>query len=183
MRTRTAIGLGAAAAATLLVACGSLAGGKKLPPLALAPQVDLPRFMGDWWVIASIPTVFEKGAHNARDSYRLDADGTIATTFSYLADSFDGAAKEMHSRGFVLGGGNAIWGQQFVWPIKADYRIAYVSSDYQLTVVAREKRDYVWIMARTQSIAEADYARLAAFVAEQGYDVSKLQRAAQRPVR
>ena len=42
--------------------------------------VDVDRFMGDWYVIANIPTFAEKGAHNAVESYRLDADGTIATT-------------------------------------------------------------------------------------------------------
>ena len=32
------------------------------PPLALAQDVDLQRFMGDWYVIAHIPTFIEKGA-------------------------------------------------------------------------------------------------------------------------
>ena len=175
----TAIAVGATAA--VLVACQSLATAKDRPPLALAPAVDLPRFMGDWYVIAAIPTMFEKSAYSPKDSYRLEADGTIATTFSYRAGSFEGEAKEMHSRGFVLGQGNAVWGQQYIWPIKADYRISYVSDDYQLTVIAREKRDYVWIMSRTPTIAEADLQRLMAFVGQQGYDTAKLQRMPQRP--
>jgi apolipoprotein D and lipocalin family protein len=151
-----------------------------LPPLTLAPQVDLPRFMGDWYVIAAIPTALEKGNFNAKDSYRLDADGTIDTTYSYNADGFTGPRRTMGSRGFVLDGGrNAVWGQQYVWPIKADYRIAHVSADYTQTVIAREKRDYVWVMARTPTIPEADYQRLSALVGRLGYDVSKLQRSPQ----
>ena len=119
--------------------------------LALAVDVDLARFMGDWYVIAAIPTVFERNAHNPIDSYRLDADGSVATTFSFN----DGALRRRAqattaSRGFVVAGtGNAVWGQQYVWPIRADYRIAYLAADYSQVVVAREKRDYVWIMART----------------------------------
>ena len=70
---------------------------------------------------------------------------------------------------------------QFVWPVKADYRIAYLTPDYTQTVIAREKRDYVWIMARTPQIPDADYERLLRFVAEQGYDVSKIARVPQRP--
>ena len=42
-----------------------------LPPLAPLPKVDLERFMGDWYVIASIPTFIEKDAYNAVESYRL----------------------------------------------------------------------------------------------------------------
>jgi apolipoprotein D and lipocalin family protein len=45
--------------------------------------VDLERFMGDWYVVASIPAFIEKGAHNAVESYALNSDGTIATTFRF----------------------------------------------------------------------------------------------------
>ena len=50
------------------------------------------------------------------------------------------------------GTGNAVWGMRFVWPVKADYRIAWLDRDYTLTVVGREARDYVWIMARRPQI-------------------------------
>ncbi len=69
---------------------------------------------------------------------------------------------------------------RFIWPIKADYRITYVSDDYTQTVIGRQKRDYVWIMARTPEIPAADYDRLLALVASQGYDISKVQRVPQR---
>jgi apolipoprotein D and lipocalin family protein len=133
--------------------------------------------MGDWYVIAAIPTVFEQTAHNPKENYRLDADGSVATTFTFNDGAFDGGRRSYASRGFVVAGtGNAVWGQQYVWPIKADYRISYVAPDYSQTVVARVKRDYVWIMARTPTIAAADLERLTAHVAAQGYDTSRLRR-------
>lgn len=167
--------LAIALASTTLAGCATAPSGP-LPPLALAPHVDLPRFMGDWYVIANIPTFLEKGAHNAKDHYELAADGSIATTFSFNADAPDGPRKQYESRGYVLDpASNAVWGQQYVWPIKADYRISYVSDDYRIAVITREKRDYVWIMARTPSIPETDFKRLVAFVGSQGYDPAKLQ--------
>ena len=165
--------------AAILASCAT-SPEKPLPPLTLVPQVDLPRFMGDWYVIANIPTFLEKGAHNAKDSYRLAPDGTIPTTFSFNADAFDGPRKSYDSTGFVMDGGkNAVWGQQYIWPIKADYRISYLSSDYTQMVVTREKRDYVWIMSRTPTMPEADLAKLIAFVGTQGYDTSQIQRVPQ----
>ena len=162
----------------LVAGCASAPPGSS--PVALVPHVDLPRFMGDWYVIANIPTFLEKGAHNAKDSYRLDDDGTIATTFSFNADAPDGPARHYGSRGYVVDRAtNAVWGQQYVWPFRADYRISYLSPDYTETVITRDKRDYVWIMARTPSIPEADLDRLKAFVASQGYDASRLQRVPQ----
>jgi apolipoprotein D and lipocalin family protein len=169
------------ALASLIVLSGcARAPDADLKPVTLVPSVDLARFMGDWYVIANIPTALEKGAYNAKDSYRLESDGTIATTFTYNADAFDGTLKSYGSRGYVMDDGkNAVWGQQYIWPIKADYRISYLSPDYSETVITREKRDYVWIMARTPTIPEADLARLTAFVASQGYDAQKLQRVPQ----
>lgn len=151
------------------------------PPVPLAQHVDLERFMGDWYVIAVIPTFIERDAWNAVESYRLDDDGTIATTYTYRKGGFDGPEKRLTPRGFVFDrSNNAVWGMQFVWPIKADYRIAYLAEDYSQTVIAREQRDYVWIMARTPSVSDADYARLSAFVASMGYDTTQLRQVPQR---
>jgi apolipoprotein D and lipocalin family protein len=167
-------------AAAFLLATASLLSACQSTPMATVPQVDLPRFMGDWYVIANIPTYIEKGAHNAVESYQIDADGSIATTFRYRADGFDGPEKVYRPRGFVQNSSNALWGMQFIWPIKADYRITYLNPDYSQTVIAREARDYVWIMARTPVIPEADYAALVNHVAALGYDTQKLQKVPQR---
>jgi apolipoprotein D and lipocalin family protein len=144
-------------------------------------QVDLNRFMGDWYVIAAIPTMIETQAYNAIERYDLNTDGTIATTFTYYKGAFDGPLKTYHPKGFVMPNtNNAIWGMQFIWPIKADFRIAYLDQDYQRTVIARNARDYVWIMARTPQISEQDYTDMVKFVKELGYDVTQLRKVPQQ---
>lgn len=142
--------------------------------------VDLDRFMGDWYVIANIPTFLEKGAHNAVERYELNDDGTIATTFTFRDGSFDGERKEYTPKGFIKdNSSNALWGMRFIWPIKADYRIVYLDEAYTRTVVARQKRDYVWIMARTPTISDREYDELIAFVESLGYDISKIEKVPQ----
>ncbi len=149
-----------------------------LPTVA---HVDLQRFMGDWYVIANIPTSIEKHAYQAKESYHLAADGTIETTFTYRAGSIDGPEKRYTPRGFVTDThSNAVWGMRFVWPIKADYRIAYLSEDYSQTIIARTKRDYLWIMARTPHMAEADVQKLIAIAESLGYQRDKIQRVPQQ---
>jgi apolipoprotein D and lipocalin family protein len=161
---------------TMLSACQS----SRLP-ITTAKQVDLPRFMGDWYVIANIPTFIEKQAYGAVESYRLDSDGTIDTTFTFNKGAFDGPRKRYNPRGFIFDRqSNAVWGMRFVWPIKADYRIVYVSDDYHRTVIGRQARDYVWIMARTPTIADADYQELLGIVKREGYDISLVQKVPQR---
>ena len=163
-------------ASALLSGC---AGGQ--PPLATVDYVDLDRFMGDWYVIANIPTFVEKGAYNAVETYEMNPDGSIETTFVFRKDGFDGERKEHNPTGFVKNTEtNAEWGMQFIWPIKADYRIVYLTDDYSQTVIARNKRDFIWIMARTPTIPDSDYAAMIALADEMGYDVSKIQKVPQQ---
>ena len=65
-------------------------------------SVNLDRFMGEWYVIAHIPTFIEKNAFNAIESYELNDDGTIATTFTFNEGSFDGNKKIYRPKGFVI---------------------------------------------------------------------------------
>jgi apolipoprotein D and lipocalin family protein len=151
------------------------------PPLATVDYVDLDRFMGDWYVIANIPTFVEKGAYNAVETYEMDPDGSIKTTFVFRKDGFDGERKEHNPTGFVKNTEtNAEWGMQFIWPIKADYRIVYLTDDYSQTVIARNKRDFIWIMARTPTIPDSDYEAMIALADGMGYDVSKIQKVPQQ---
>jgi apolipoprotein D and lipocalin family protein len=154
---------------------------KQRPPVPLASSVDLQRFAGDWYVIAFIPIFPERNAHNAIESYALNPDGTIATTYRFRDGAFDGPLKVHHPQGFVRENtGNALWGMQFFWPIKAEYRIAYLESDYSTTIIARTSRDYVWLMARKPEMSEADYARYRAMIGEMGYDLSEVRRVPQQ---
>ena len=56
---------------------------KTAEPMPVVDAVDLNRFMGDWYVIANIPTFIETDAYNPVETYRLNADGTVATTFAF----------------------------------------------------------------------------------------------------
>ncbi|MHB1059623.1 MAG: lipocalin family protein [Rhodanobacter sp.] len=151
-----------------------------MAPIKPVAHVDLPRFMGSWYVIASIPSFLEKKAYNAVETYRLQPDGRIDTSFRYRKSSFDNPVKTIHSTGFVTPDtGNAIWGVQLVWPIKAQYVVAYLDDNYSQTIIARDKRDYVWIMARTPTIPQADYDALVARVKAMGYSVPDIRKVPQ----
>jgi apolipoprotein D and lipocalin family protein len=152
----------------------------KSPPIQTVDHVGIPKFMGSWYVIASIPRIFEKSAYNAVESYEQNPDGTIGTTFTYRKGAFDGPVKTMKPTGFIRNSSNAVWGMRFLWPFKSEYLIAYLNSDYTLTIIARSARDYVWIMAKTPQISDTDYQRLVERARLLGYDVGKIRRVPQR---
>ena len=151
-----------------------------LPPLDTVAHVDLPRFMGDWYVIASIPTFLERDAHNAVETYALDANGNVATTFTFRDGGFDGREKTYRPTGLVATENNAVWGMQFIWPIEADYRIIYLDDTYSTTVIGRRKRDFVWIMARAPTMPSSAFDELVTFVGSVGYDTAKIRKVPQQ---
>ncbi len=178
------------AAGLLVCACAALAGCQspsadgENAPLKTVPSVDLPRFMGDWYVIANIPTFLERGAHNAIESYRLTEDGTVATTFTFNRGSFDGPVRTLRPTGFIHDREtNAEWRMQFLWPFKAAFLVIYLDETYETTIIGVPSRKYVWVMARTPTIPESKYRDLVAFLDSVGYDTAKLQRVPQRPAR
>lgn len=174
---RAALSSLAGLAALALAACQTA----PRTPIQTEEYVDLDRFMGDWYVIAHIPTSFEDDAYNAVESYERVAEHRIQTVFTFRAGGFDGERERMEPTGFVEDTtSNAVWGMRFIWPFKSDYRIVHVNDDYTYTIIGRQKRDYVWIMARQPSMPRAEYDRLVARVAGQGYDVDDLRRVPQR---
>lgn len=140
-------------------------------------HVDIDKFMGDWYVIAHIPTFIEKIAYNAVETYALNADGTIATTFTFNKGGFDGPQKIYRPKGFVVPKtGNAEWGMQFIWPIKAQYKISYLDSSYTNTIIARDALDYVWLMSRDKNLSEAEIIKFTELIKSMGYNVDNLRR-------
>ncbi len=159
----------------VLVLAGCSMMGTKQEPIPTVPSVDLARFMGDWYVISAIGIGPEKKAHNAIETYKLVADGSIETTYR-MRKGFDEPLKVYHPTGYVRENtGNALWGMQFIWPFKGEYRIAFVEPDYSASIIARNKRDYVWLLARTPSISDAAYKGYVKRIAAMGYDTSKLR--------
>ena len=171
--------------AALFVALGATAmfamnanGKTPIPPVA---EVELPRFMGDWYVIANIPTFLERKSYDAIETYAMREDGKIQTTFRHRKGSFEAPVDTMRPVATVREGtNNAVWGMQFVWPINAEYVIVYIDEAYTQTIIGRSARDYVWLMARTPQISDADYAAHVERLKALGYDTSKLRRVPQR---
>lgn len=171
---------------TVLLSSCSTSG---LPPLrGIEQTVDLQRFMGPWYVIASIPIDIpllpmfsEKGAHNGVETYRLAPDGTIETTYTFRRDNFDGPERVFTPRARVANPPvNSEWKMKFSWYVpEADYLILHVDPEYQRTVIGVPDRKYVWIMSRTSTMPDLQYDQLISELRTSGYDTTKIQRVPQ----
>jgi apolipoprotein D and lipocalin family protein len=153
---------------------------KTTAPLRTVAHVDLPRYMGDWRVIANIPYFAEKGCVDSIEGYALRPDGRITNTFTYRKKSFAAPQKKLTALAWVHDRRtNAEWRIRFFGIITVDYLILDLDPDYRWTVVGHPSRKYGWIMAREKTLPEKTYQAILARLAQQGYDPAKFERVPQ----
>jgi apolipoprotein D and lipocalin family protein len=141
------------------------------PPLRTVQHVELPRYMGDWRVIANIPYFAERGCVDSIESYALRPDGKIANWFRYRKHSFDAPQKRVDFVAEVVDHHtNAEWKVHFAPLISAGYYIIDLDPNYRWTVVGHPSRKYGWIMARERTIPAKTYEQILRRLANEGYD-------------
>lgn len=165
-------------AAALLAGCVSMS---KMP-LQTVAHVDLPRYMGDWYVIANIPYFAEKDCVDSVESYALRADGDIDNWFSCRKKSFEAPLeRKVSARVKVYDKRtNAEWRVRFFKLISVKYLILDLDPDYQWVTIGHPSRRYGWVLARSKALDEATYAAILKRLADQGYDTSRFQKVPQR---
>jgi len=157
--------------AILLSAC---AANGQPPLLTVVPQVDLGRYLGTWYEIASFPQRFQKGCTDSRAEYRLRDDGTIDVLNSCLRDGKVDTAK---GKAWVVDRGtNAKLKVSFFWPFRGDYWIIDLGKDYEFAVVSAPSMKYLWILSRTPKMEEHQYQEIVGRLKERGFDMANLKR-------
>ena len=112
-------------------------------------------FMGDWYVIANIPTVFEIGAADCIEHYDWDKErNCVQVTFTYQPS---GATQRStaYMRGYVKNEPvNTQWSMSpkvgIYLPLGLTYLIPYIAPDASYVLVGVPDRSYLWIMTRAR---------------------------------
>ena len=146
-----------------------------MDPITTVEKLTIERFMGDWYVLADIATPFDKDAYAPTEHYVLKSDGMVETTYRYQKGNATGDFKSRTMTARPNSELPSIWGMRLIWPFEADYRIAHIHPDYETTIVARNKRDFVWLMARTPTIDQSAFDTLLEKVQSLGYAISDLR--------
>ncbi|MEP6939757.1 MAG: lipocalin family protein [Rudaea sp.] len=161
----------------LLAACATGSGGS--PPLEPHARIDLPRYMGAWYVIANIPYFGERGNVASRDVYTLNAKGDVDTSYVYRK-SFDAPEKSLSSVGVVQpDSGEASWIVRFFWLLRADYLILDVAPDYSWALIGQPSRKLGWVFSRSPQMSDALYQSLLRKFVAFGYRETDFRRVAQ----
>ena len=163
-----------------LIVFGCAGTAKNESPLTVVDTVDLDRYLGKWYEIASYPAWFQKGCTGSTAEYSLLPKGKIQVINRCRKGSLDGPPKESKGKAEVVDTAtNAKLKVWFFWPFKGNYWIIDLDSDYQWAVVGEPSRKYLWILSRTPTMDEALYQRILERLKDNGYDPARLSKTAQ----
>jgi apolipoprotein D and lipocalin family protein len=158
------------------------AASSNLPPLQTVPRVDLDRYMGTWYEIASFPQRFQKGCVASMATYTLRNNGKVAVLNQCRNETLDGKLRSAKGTAWVVDTRtNAKLKVSFFWPFSGDYWIIDLGPKYEYAVVGHPKRTYLWILSRRPQMDEGTYEAILQRLKAQGYDLSRLQKTLQPP--
>lgn len=149
--------------------------------LKVVDSVDLSRYLGKWYEIASYPAWFQRGCTASTAEYAMLTDGKIRIINRCHKGRPDGPLKESVGKAEVgddqTNAKLKVW---FFWPFKGNYWIIDLDDDYRWAVVGEPKRKYLWILSRTPTMNQTLYQNILSRLPSKGYDPSKLNRTLQK---
>jgi apolipoprotein D and lipocalin family protein len=153
------------------------------PPLSVVDDVDLDRYVGRWYEIASFPQRFQEGCVATTADYTLRDDGRIGVENACRDGSFDAEIRRAEGVAWVTDPDETMakLKVQFFWPFRGDYWIIELDPEYRYTVIGHPSRDYLWILSRTPTMDASVYETLLSRIEARGYDLERLNRTPQPP--
>jgi apolipoprotein D and lipocalin family protein len=144
--------------------------------LETVPHVDLNKYAGKWYEIASYPQRFQKGCNCTTAEYTLSEKGYVIVENRCNKDSITGKQSYIKGKAFVVkNSGNAKLKVQFFWPFTGKYWIIDLADDYSYAVVSHPSKKYLWILSRTSKMDKSVYQKILSRLQAKGFDLTKLQ--------
>ncbi len=163
-----------------VVALVASPGWAKQPALEVVEHVDLERYLGTWYEIASYPAWFQKNCTAVTADYSLRDDGLIRVVNSCRKGGLDGPLKQSSGRARVVDPTtNAKLQVSFFGPFWGDYWIIDLDPSYSWAVVGVPSRKYLWILSRTPTMDDALYREIVGRLPARGYTPNTLNRTLQ----
>jgi apolipoprotein D and lipocalin family protein len=165
--------------ALLLAFALFMSGCKSGQALPVVDSVDLSRYQGRWYDIASIPLRFSQHCTCTFAEYSADTNGNIRV-YNQCLNRKTGKTDSIRGKAFpVKGSNNAKLKVQFFWPFRGDYYIIDIDSNYTLALVGSPDRNTLWILSRTPAISDARFQEACEKARTLGFDTNRLRRVRQ----
>ena len=143
---------------------------KKHKPLSVQQVFSIEKYQGRWYEIARLPNKFEKGCRCATADYKLLKNGKVSVLNQCKRNEKLDQAK---GKAWISNQAEpAKLKVSFFWPFRGDYQILY--TNYKVALIGTPNRAYLWILARTPAISEAQKNKLLLMAQAQDFNTQKL---------
>ena len=156
-------------------------GCKNYQKMETVASVDIKKYSGKWYEIASYPNAFQKGCTNTYAEYLITDKAYVKVINRCNKDSITGIAKSIEGKAFVVkNSNNTKLKVQFFWPFTGKYWIIGLADDYSWAVVSHPNRKYLWILSRTPVMDENIYKKVIQLIIDKGLNPEKLKKTLQK---
>lgn len=144
--------------------------------VSVTKPVDLKRYSGTWYEIASFPTTFHKECFCTTANYALTQDYLLVKNTCYTRVNNRTLRRSLTGKAYPTPNTqNSHLSIEFYWPLKADYWIVYLDNNYQYAAVSVPSKKYLWIISRTPTLDPQIYKELLLRLKNAGFDISQLK--------
>jgi len=165
--------------ATLLLALlfliSSCKGQNTMIDKTVVKELDIERYLGNWYEISRYDHRFESGLVGVTASYSFREDGKIKVVNTGFKETLDGQKSEAIGKARIPDPNiPSKLKVSFFWFFYGDYFVLELDENYQWAVIGSSSDNYLWILSRTPQMDESLYNELLDKLTNRGYDVNKL---------
>ena len=150
-------------------------------------SVDINKYMGQWYEVASIPTRFQKDCVGTNAIYTLLENGEVEINNSCRKFTLDGELSLQKGRGRVVDTvSNSKLEISFVgpfigdtWFFWADYWILELGENYEYAVIGTPSKKFLWVLSREKTLDQNLYEEILERRQADGYNVELLKKTLQ----
>jgi apolipoprotein D and lipocalin family protein len=135
---------------------------------------ELERYLGTWYEIARLDHSFERGLSQVTAQYSLREDGGV-TVLNRGYDAKKGEWRSAEGKAFFMADPDVGHLKvSFFGPFYGAYVVVELDPDYRYALVSGPDRGYLWILARSPDLPQADIDRLVAHAAGLEFPIEEL---------
>ncbi len=136
-------------------------------------KFELERYLGTWYEIARYDHSFERGLTSVKAQYVRRDDGMIKVVTTGF-DAKRGQQKEVIGKAKTTSAPGMLK-VSFFWIFYADYRVLALGDDYEWALVSAGRSDkYLWILSRTEKLADDTLKGILSEAQRRGFDAGRL---------
>jgi apolipoprotein D and lipocalin family protein len=145
--------------------------------LETVDRVDLHRYVGKWYAIASYPNRIAPIALHTEVEYRLTNRGNLKVRKSFRTKGRLIQDIILHGTAYVQENtNNAKFKVQYLWPFSDATCIIDLADDYSYAVISNPSKSSLTILSRNSKMDSSTYSAIIDKVRNKGFNIDRLRK-------